>query len=1227
MYQDSYSSQSGSSVSRHSQQSSVSTQSAFDFEYSSNAKKGSTSSSSFIGGIFHLGRGKKSSRDDGSISPAKSNSSLKIPCGSSGNIYNGSNYSDSRLAAPNRYHTHSGTGSAAVQTQHSPKPDQFQFQQERTVRKQSSGLILPTMPSQTLTASIPPPPLRKTTPPTLLVEHVPRKRSMSPAPSPSPRTLILCTSDHEHFTLINISGLHSVDTIKRVVVERMQLNANILAFHLTELGELEHAEPLTDDNLLESCRHPQVIAKFFVRTSKQHLQSALDVSMHNNTSVPTALAMKVQPVRKQQSLPQQEQDQQRQQKQQEQQQQVQQQEESKQQQLATATKRPQVQTTGLIQPNQRVPSDHDVQIPDTEFHEGKFKVLTRPVPSIDFDQGRQSPYGIQSTREPELTALRNPPPPPPGRKSSVSIQRDRRSSNFGTATSAQQPQLDQTPSISVTSPMTIVPGMHQVDSPSTTDNQAHSELVWNAKFVPHQTYNVHRKPLAPSASTIDFRSVVDKERQNGSPLTLPPPKDEPSQTAYSDEESFKTKNEAFQENEISFDDAPKFPSFDDADDSEDDDAGLWAIKPSPESTRDLDSMPISLLPTDSLDPTLSTTKSSRPNLRVHIGGTEVIGLDVDPMSAITERTESAKDTPSATTSSPASVVSELPTSERFRSRQELQRRVKSAVAQDSDNADDGWAVRPPAEIVYDNLEKFFPNTDLDKPFIDDSQIYSPRSPAAEQASGQVLGTRKKPVGTTLEDPPVPELPPPPLLPQNQSYFASSSNQGSENATAAASNTGTQLSRGFSFRATSHDGIPAQETIDVQPIAMNPSAAPPSDGAELPESTGIKRETKVTRPPRPLTRANRMKSIRIVAREAVEARRVLKKAVTLDGASTDKNGATDLLRRKSTKMWGQRVVEVTANQIQKGQVRHNESAQQFNWVKGELIGKGTFGRVYLALNATTGEMIAVKQVGVPSTASDKDSAKQREVVDALNSEIETMKDLDHLNIVQYLGYEAMSDVCSLFLEYVPGGSIGTCLRKHGRFERPVIHSLTRQVVDGLAYLHSKGILHRDLKSDNLLLDLDGVCKISDFGISKRSQNIYSNDAEMSMQGTIFWMAPEVIHNVVHNERQGYSAKVDIWSLGCVVLEMFAGRRPWSNDEAIGAMYKLGNAKLAPPIPEDTKSYVCEEGKEFLNACFSIDAEARPTAQVLLGSKFCMRDPDFKFADTNLAKLIKYNDRRR
>ena len=127
---------------------------------------------------------------------------------------------------------------------------------------------------------------------------------------------------------------------------------------------------------------------------------------------------------------------------------------------------------------------------------------------------------------------------------------------------------------------------------------------------------------------------------------------------------------------------------------------------------------------------------------------------------------------------------------------------------------------------------------------------------------------------------------------------------------------------------------------------------------------------------------------------------------------------------------------------------------FKWVKGELIGKGTYGSVFLGLNATTGEMVAVKQVEIS-----RDDDRSKQMMDALNAEIETLKDLDHSSIVQYLGYERTDTTLSIFLEYVPGGSVGRCLKKHGRFEECVIRSLIRQTLDGLAYLHVRGILHR------------------------------------------------------------------------------------------------------------------------------------------------------------------------
>ena len=113
--------------------------------------------------------------------------------------------------------------------------------------------------------------------------------------------------------------------------------------------------------------------------------------------------------------------------------------------------------------------------------------------------------------------------------------------------------------------------------------------------------------------------------------------------------------------------------------------------------------------------------------------------------------------------------------------------------------------------------------------------------------------------------------------------------------------------------------------------------------------------------------------------------------------------------------------------------------------------------------------------------------------------------------------------------------------------------------------------------------------------------------MSLQGSIFWMAPEV----VSLSRKGYSAKVDIWSLGCVVLEMLAGRRPWSDEEAVQAMFKIGAERRAPPVPKDVK--ISKPAAHFLRNCFEIDPDRRPTAARLLEHVFAWPSPNWRFLE--------------
>ncbi|KAI9344460.1 hypothetical protein BD770DRAFT_447157 [Pilaira anomala] len=309
----------------------------------------------------------------------------------------------------------------------------------------------------------------------------------------------------------------------------------------------------------------------------------------------------------------------------------------------------------------------------------------------------------------------------------------------------------------------------------------------------------------------------------------------------------------------------------------------------------------------------------------------------------------------------------------------------------------------------------------------------------------------------------------------------------------------------------------------------------------------------------------------------------------------------LLRRKSTKMWDRQV-----ERVKPGQERNiitDIPTTKMQWMRGNLIGRGSFGRVYHALNIATGDWIAVKQVDAPVTQSDHRNQDLKAASDALYREIRLLKDLDHENIVQYLGYDSNLEEghIYIFLEYVPGGSISSLLSQYQYFDEPLVKYFTRQILSGLQYLHTRNILHRDIKAGNVLIDFSGICKITDFGLSKNQQEgAYDPMANNStMRGTVFWMAPEVLTN-------NYSAKVDVWSLGCTVLEMITGEHPWMHLSTLAALYQIGKLN-APAIP----THISDEAKDFLQLCLAIKPEDRPTASELLLHPFVQSDTSFDF----------------
>ena len=277
----------------------------------------------------------------------------------------------------------------------------------------------------------------------------------------------------------------------------------------------------------------------------------------------------------------------------------------------------------------------------------------------------------------------------------------------------------------------------------------------------------------------------------------------------------------------------------------------------------------------------------------------------------------------------------------------------------------------------------------------------------------------------------------------------------------------------------------------------------------------------------------------------------------------------------------------------------ESWDDNKWMKGALIGQGSFGCVYLALHAVTGELLAVKQVEMPSPgANSQNDARKKSMIDALKREIALLRDLRHANIVQYLGCSSSTEHLNIFLEYVPGGSVQTMLNSYGALPEPLVRSFVRQILNGLSYLHNQDIIHRDIKGANILVDSKGTIKISDFGISKKleASNILSgannNKHRPSLQGSVFWMAPEVV------KQTSYTRKADIWSLGCLVVEMMTGNHPFPDCSQLQAIFKIGGGKASPTIP-DTAS---PEAQEFLRQTFEIDHNLRPSADELMLSAF-------------------------
>ncbi|XP_008121403.1 mitogen-activated protein kinase kinase kinase 4 isoform X2 [Anolis carolinensis] len=260
---------------------------------------------------------------------------------------------------------------------------------------------------------------------------------------------------------------------------------------------------------------------------------------------------------------------------------------------------------------------------------------------------------------------------------------------------------------------------------------------------------------------------------------------------------------------------------------------------------------------------------------------------------------------------------------------------------------------------------------------------------------------------------------------------------------------------------------------------------------------------------------------------------------------------------------------------------------FKWQRGNKIGEGQYGKVYTCISVDTGELMAMKEIRFQPN----DHKTIKETAD----ELKIFEGIKHPNLVRYFGVELHREEMYIFMEYCDEGTLEEVSRLG--LQEHVIRLYTKQITTAINVLHEHGIVHRDIKGANIFLTSSGLIKLGDFGCSvKLKNNTQTMPGEVnSTLGTAAYMAPEVITRA---KGEGHGRAADIWSLGCVVIEMVTGKRPWHEFEHnFQIMYRVGMGHK-PPIPER----ISPEGKDFLSHCLESDPKMRWTASQLLDHPF-------------------------
>eukprot|EP01001_Neometanema_parovale_P006042 NODE_2428_length_1423_cov_7.385385_g2310_i0.p1 GENE.NODE_2428_length_1423_cov_7.385385_g2310_i0~~NODE_2428_length_1423_cov_7.385385_g2310_i0.p1 ORF type:complete len:400 (-),score=69.63 NODE_2428_length_1423_cov_7.385385_g2310_i0:47-1246(-) len=264
-------------------------------------------------------------------------------------------------------------------------------------------------------------------------------------------------------------------------------------------------------------------------------------------------------------------------------------------------------------------------------------------------------------------------------------------------------------------------------------------------------------------------------------------------------------------------------------------------------------------------------------------------------------------------------------------------------------------------------------------------------------------------------------------------------------------------------------------------------------------------------------------------------------------------------------------------------------EQLDFQIGNKIGEGGFGVVYRGIHRPSGKFVAIKELKLTGCTTAGISRVQKEFA--------LLQRLQHPNITRVFGfnYSAETRQGLIVMEYVSGGALSTVLQQFGALSTETTAHYTKQILDGLVYLHKEGVIHRDIKPHNILVHVSGSIKLADFGASKEVTDLSATGTEAF--GTPNYMSPEMVRN------QHASFASDVWAVGCTVLELLTALRPGHHLEItslVSLIFHIGTSNDHPEIP----STLADEAKGFLCATFSQEPADRPTAETLLGDPFML-----------------------